>query len=50
MAPKGKKSSVATVSLKKEKPKKRRKGIHAKTRASKSKTSKNYVKLSRGQG
>jgi hypothetical protein len=30
--------------------KKRRKGIHAKTKTSKSKTSKNYVKQYRGQG
>jgi hypothetical protein len=50
MAPKGKKSSAVTSTLHKEKPKKRRKGIHAKNSASKSKKSKNYVKLSRGQG
>jgi len=34
----------------KAKPKVKRKGIHAKTKQSKSKDSKNYVKLSRGQG
>jgi len=33
-----------------EKPKKRRKGVHAKTKFSKLKSSKNYKKLSRGQG
>jgi hypothetical protein len=32
------------------KPKRKRKGVHAKTKTSKSKTAKNYVKLSRGQG
>jgi hypothetical protein len=50
MAPKGKKSSAVASTLHKEKPKKRRKGIHAKKKCSKTKTSKNYVKLSRGQG
>jgi len=33
-----------------KKPKKRRPGIHSKKRYSKIKTSKHYVKLSRGQG
>jgi hypothetical protein len=32
------------------KPKRKRKGVHAKTKTSKSKTANNYVKLSRGQG
>ncbi len=32
------------------KPKRSRKGIHAKTKMSKCKSSKNYVKVSRGQG
>ena len=32
------------------KPKRRRKGVHSKCKSSKSKTAKNYVKLSRGQG
>jgi hypothetical protein len=34
----------------KAKPKVKKKGIHAKTKQSTSKSSKNYVKLSRGQG
>tara|TARA_Y100001937_G_scaffold86416_1_gene116911 strand:- start:413 stop:547 length:135 start_codon:yes stop_codon:yes gene_type:complete len=33
-----------------EKPKKKRPGIHAKTKTSRSKQSKNYVKLYKGQG
>jgi len=33
-----------------DKPKKRRKGVHAKTKQSRVKTSKNYVKQYRGQG
>lgn len=32
------------------KPKKKRSGIHSKTKTSRSKTSKNYVKAYRGQG
>lgn len=32
------------------KPKKKRPGIHAKSKSSKLKQSKNYLKLSRGQG
>lgn len=32
------------------KPKKTRKGVHAKTKTSKNKHSKNYKKLNRGQG
>jgi hypothetical protein len=40
----------AVVSKFRVKAKKRRKGIHAKTKYSKSKSSKNYVKISRGQG
>ena len=32
------------------KPKKKRPGVHAKTKTSKSKNSKNYVKLYKGQG
>jgi hypothetical protein len=36
--------------VKKEKIKVRRKGIHAKTKSSKLKNSKNYVKKYRGQG
>ena len=33
-----------------DKPKAKRKGVHAKSRNSKSKASKNYVKKYRGQG
>ena len=33
-----------------DKPKKRRKGVHAKSKTSNNKNSKNYVKKSRGQG
>lgn len=33
-----------------DKPKKKRPGIHAKTKSSKIKSSKNYVKQYRGQG
>ena len=33
-----------------EKPKKRRPGVHAKTKSSKCKSSKNYLKRYRGQG
>jgi len=33
-----------------EKPKKKRKGVHAKTKSSKSKDSKLYVKAYKGQG
>jgi hypothetical protein len=33
-----------------EKPKKKRPGIHAKTKSSRSKNSKNYLKTYRGQG
>jgi len=49
---KGKKSStkISASTLYKEKPKRRRKGIHAKTKTSKTKTSKNYKKLNVGQG
>jgi hypothetical protein len=39
---------VISVTIKK--PKKRRKGIHAKSKTSKLKSSKNYKKLNRGQG
>lgn len=42
--------SNTVVSKFKSKPKVARPGIHAKTKTSKSKQSKNYVKLSRGQG
>lgn len=39
-----------SVSSHKSKPKKKRAGIHAKTKSSKLKGSKNYRKLYRGQG
>jgi len=42
------KTSTATQFHKK--PKKVRKGVHAKTKSSKNKHSKNYQKLNRGQG
>ena len=47
---KSKKTSVSASSLYKLKPKKSRKGIHAKTKMSKNKNSKNYIKTSVGQG
>jgi hypothetical protein len=50
MATKKKSTSISASSLYKEKPKKSRKGIHAKTKMSKNKGSKNYVKVSVGQG
>jgi len=39
-----------TVKSHQSKPKVKRKGIHSKTKSSKLKSSKNYVKLSVGQG
>lgn len=39
-----------TVTLKLDKPKINRPGVHAKTKTSKSKNSKNYKKLYKGQG
>ena len=39
-----------TVTLKQNKPKISRPGVHAKTKTSKSKNSKNYKKLYKGQG
>jgi hypothetical protein len=47
MAPKTKTSSVRVFQTK---PKKKRKGIHSKTKMSKNKNSKNYFKVSAGQG
>ncbi len=44
---KAKTSSIAAFMAK---PKRKRKGVHAKTKTSKSKSATNYVKLSRGQG
>ena len=42
--------SSSTATIRKEKPKVSRKGIHAKTKQSKNKNSKNYFKRSVGQG
>ena len=50
MAPTKGKSKTASVSVKIAKKQVKRKGIHAKTKMSKNKNSKNYVKVSRGQG
>lgn len=44
------KTKVSTVRAFMAKRKRKRKGIHAKTKTSKSKGATNYVKLSRGQG
>ena len=44
------KAKVSTVRAFLAKPKRKRRGVHAKTKSSKSKTADNYVKLSRGQG
>lgn len=44
------KAKVANVKVFLTKPKRKRKGVNAKTKTSKSKNAKNYVKLSRGQG
>jgi len=48
MAAKSKSTSVS--SLFKDKPKVSRPGVHAKTKSSKLKQSKNYTKMYRGQG
>lgn len=51
MAPKkGGSTKSMGASLFREKPKVKRPGVHAKTKASKLKGSKNYLKRSRGQG
>jgi len=44
------KAKINDVKKFKAKPKVSRPGVHAKTKFSKSKQSRNYVKLSRGQG
>jgi hypothetical protein len=44
------KAKTAVVKTFQKRSKRRRKGVHAKTKASSMKHSKNYVKLSRGQG
>jgi hypothetical protein len=50
MATKKKSTTSSLSSVYKNKSKKRRKGIHAKTKTSKSKSSANYIKRSVGQG
>jgi hypothetical protein len=50
MAPAAKSKSTSTSSKFAVKPKVKRKGVVAKTKASKLKSSKNYLKKSRGQG
>jgi hypothetical protein len=45
-----KKTTSTTLLSHKDKPKKKRKGIHAKTKTSKSKNATNYVKKYKGQG
>jgi hypothetical protein len=44
------KTKITASTLYRSKPKKKNKGIHAKTKMSKSKSSKNYIKTSVGQG
>lgn len=44
------KAKTQTVKTFQKRPKVRRKGVHAKTKASSMKHSQNYLKLSRGQG
>lgn len=50
MAAKVKAKSSGPIRVFKAKIKRKRKGIHAKTKMSKCKDSKNYTKTSRGQG
>jgi hypothetical protein len=50
MAKAAKSKGSTSVSIKKDKAKVSRPGVHAKTKTSKLKQSKNYKKLSRGQG
>ncbi len=45
-----KQATIKSVSLHRDKPKKKRPGIHAKKKTARSKTSKNYKKLYTGQG
>lgn len=44
------KAKTASVSIKLDKPKKKRPGVHSKTKSSKLKGSKNYLKKNKGQG
>jgi hypothetical protein len=50
MAKAAKSKSTSAVSVRKDKGKVSRPGIHAKTKSSKLKSSKNYKKINRGQG
>ena len=50
MAKSAKPKGTTTVSSQRDKSKVSRPGIHAKTKSSKLKSSKNYKKISRGQG
>ena len=50
MAKQQAKSKSTNVSVRIEKPKKRRPGVHSKCKSSKLKKSKNYAKKYRGQG
>jgi hypothetical protein len=43
-------AKIQTVVKKKEKKKVSRPGVHSKSKTSKLKSSKNYIKLNRGQG
>ncbi len=43
-------AKLQTATTFKKKPKVRRPGVHAKTKSSCSKNSRNYIKLSKGQG
>ena len=43
-------AKLQTASVFKKKPKVRRPGVHSKTKSSCSKASRNYIKLSKGQG
>jgi hypothetical protein len=42
--------TTTNTSVKLDKPKKKRPGVHAKTKSSKLKQSKNYLKKNKGQG
>ena len=43
-------AKIITATLFREKPKHKRPGVHAKSKTSKNKNSKNYIKSYRGQG
>ena len=44
------KAKISSIAAFMAKPKRKRKGIHSKTKTSKSKSADNYTKLNRGQG